>query len=222
MANLKANRNIAYHGVSLETSDEEQSLQPKFELGDHPQLAKERRWTTTVLFQIFCLLWLAPISALLYLNLSGYVIGASAWCPNHCWLDAWNEVTSVPQENMLRFDRNDHNLLGGLQLVAKALEVWFVAISVALVYLVTMRFASKEEGLPIAYFTRMTDFTEIITLIDPLPWRTAPSLFDDNRRERRIGRRVWFLIALTVVLSVLCNLMGPATAVLVIPITEQW
>jgi hypothetical protein len=122
---------------------------------------------------------------------------------------------------MLRFDRNDHNLLGALQLVAKALEVWLVAISVALVNLVTMRFASKEEGLPIGYFTRMTDFTEIITLIDPLPWRTAPLLFGDKSRERRIGRRVWFLKALTVVLSVLCNLMGPATAVLVIP-SLQW
>ena len=217
----KSNSTIAYHGVSLETSDQEQSLQPKSELGDHPQLTRERRWTTTLLFQPFCLLWLVPIGTLLYLNLSRYIIGATAWCPKHCWVDAWNPMTSVTQENTVRFNRHNHNLLGALQLVAKALEVWFVFISVALVYLVTMRFASKEEGVPIRYFTRMTDFTEIMTLIDPLPWRTAPSLFDNKSSERHIGRRVWFLIALSVVLCVLCNLMGPATAVLEIP-SLQW
>ena len=46
-------------------------------------------------------------------------------CPGgHCWVELFNPVSSVPQQKLVKFDEEDHNLLGGLQLVAKALEVW--------------------------------------------------------------------------------------------------
>lgn len=87
----------------------------------------------------------------------------------------------------------------------------------AFVYLMVMHFASKPDGLPIGYMTRPTEFAELISLLDPLLWRTGPSPFASDPRDKRVGRRAWLLIVLSVVLCLLCNLMGPATAVLAIP-----
>lgn len=72
-----------------------------------------------------------------------------------------NPDPSVTEENILRFNRNNRNLLGVLQLVAKLLEIWFVIIAGALLFLVTMQFASKPGGLPLGFLTRTTDFPGI-------------------------------------------------------------
>jgi hypothetical protein len=50
------------------------------DLNQHPLQPSKRRSSTTLLFQIFCIIWLVPIVALLWLNFSNYIIGASAWC----------------------------------------------------------------------------------------------------------------------------------------------
>lgn len=217
---------VAYHGVSSDTSSSKDRdplgramSAPKIELGNHPQMSKKRGWLGTIIWQFLTFLWLVPVIALLYLNFTEYVIGASAWCfVGECYLNAFNPVTSVPQENMRKFDKDSHDLLGGLQFVAKALEVWFGLIAAALVYLITMIFAGMKEGLPIGYLTRPMEFAEVTSLVDPLLWVVGPSpLGARSRDEKRLGRRVWFLIAFSVFLCLLINLMGPATAVLVIP-----
>lgn len=98
----------------------------------------------------------------------------------------------------------------------------FVFISAALVYIITMHFAAKHEGLPIGYLTRPIEFADPVTLVDPLLYRTGPHPWGSRSRSDKIlGWRVWFLIILSVALCLLCNLMGPATAVLVIP-SLQW
>lgn len=80
MAQNKIEPDISYHSVSSEMdSADGQSQPPKIELGNHPQLSQKRGIITTFIVQIFALLWLAPIGALLWLNFSGYVIGATAW-----------------------------------------------------------------------------------------------------------------------------------------------
>ena len=85
-----------------------------------------------------------------------------------------------------------------------------------------MIFAGKKEGFPIGYLTRPSEFSEIVSLIDPLLWVTGPSPFGPRSAEtKKVGMRVWFLVLLSVFLCILCNLMGPATAVLVIP-SLQW
>lgn len=154
---LKQHVSTSYHGLpNTSYEEDEQPLRPKqqFELGDHPQMVKSRRHGITFLIQLLTALWLVPIVALIYLNLTGQIIGASAWCfGGRCFVDAWNPKITIPQSNVARFNKNDHNLLGGLQLVAKALEIWFIAICAAFVYLVTMHLASKKEGLPIGYLT---------------------------------------------------------------------
>ena len=204
-------------------SDEYGANHQKIELGSHPQVQENRPWLMTIFWQTFALLWLVPIAALLYLNISGYVIGASAWCPaGQCWINAFNFVSAVPQNKMRGFDHESHNLLGGLQFVAKALEVWFGIIAAALIYLVTMRFAGTKEGLPIGYLTRPLEFADVVGLFDKLFWFTGPTPFGiKSQGEKRVGRRVWALITLSVFLCILINLMGPATAVLVIP-SLQW
>ena len=215
----------SYHSISSTDNEmnDEISNRPKIELGNHPQMQDNRSWLSTAFWQTVALLWLVPVVALLYLNFANFVIGASAWCPGgKCYLNAFNLDTAVPQSRMKNFDKEDHNLLGGLQFVAKGLEVWFGIIAAALVYLITMRIAGKQEGLPVAYLTRPMEFADVVALLDPLLWVTGPSpLGVKPAGEKKLGRRVWALIALSVFLCILINLMGPATAVLVIP-ALQW
>lgn len=225
MAETKSHVDTAYHSISSADNDmsDDLSTRPKIELGSHPQMKEHRSWWATVLWELFALLWLAPVLLLLYWNFSNYIIGASAWCPDgKCYLDAFNYNSAVPQYRMKSFDKEDHDLLGGLQFVAKGLEIWFGIIAAALIYLITMGYAGKKEGLPVGYITRPMEFADVIALLDPLLWTTGPTPFGvKHAGEKRVGRRVWTLIALSVFLCVLINLMGPATAVLVIP-TLQW
>jgi hypothetical protein len=67
-------------------------------LTEHPSQTSKRRTTTTIIFQVFCIVWLVPIIALLYLNFSNYIIGASAWCPGgDCALQVCVGVQPIPE-----------------------------------------------------------------------------------------------------------------------------
>ncbi|KAI7225401.1 hypothetical protein KC330_g9131, partial [Hortaea werneckii] len=217
-----------YHSLSSISDTEQQPgkdsslLEQKVELGDHPPLQKSRSWLKTILLQTLCLLWTVPIMALLVLNFKRHIIGASAWCPNDdCWVQGFSVNTSTTVSRITKFDRQDHNLLGALQFVAKALEIWFELIATALVYLVTMLLASKKDGLPIGYLTRPNDFADATGLFDRLLWTSLP-MRRHNEPYRRWSRiRIWAFIIMTIFLCALCNLMGPAAAVLVIP-SLQW
>jgi hypothetical protein len=128
----------------------------------------------------------------------------------------------VPELLKHRFDRQGHNLLGVLQLVAKALEIWFELVAVGLVYVVTMRLASRPEGLPIGYLARPIEFVDLIGLADPLLWKSVSDPKHSTSSKHRSPRwRIWALIGMSVALCILCNLMGPAIAVLLIP-SLQW
>lgn len=80
-----------------------------------------------------------------------------------------------------------------------------------------MFLAGRKTGLPIAYINRPSDFSELPALLDPLLWRTLPKPFGAKKSRKRI----WLFVLFTCALGLLCNLMGPATAVLVIP-ALQW
>ncbi|KAI7707375.1 hypothetical protein KC353_g11667, partial [Hortaea werneckii] len=217
-----------YHSLSSISDAEQQSgkdsslLEPKLELGDHPPLQKSRSWLKTILLQTLCLLWTVPIMALLVLNFKRHIIGASAWCPNDdCWVQGFSVNTSTTVSRITKFDRQDHNLLGALQFVAKALEIWFELIATALVYLVTMLLASKKGGLPIGYLTRPNEFADATGLFDRLLWTSLPVGRHNEPYKCWSRIRIWAFIIMTIFLCALCNLMGPATAVLVIP-SLQW
>lgn len=172
-----------------------------------------RSWLMTVLTTVFSLLWLAPMLTLLALNLKQQVIGASAWCPfGHCSADTYSSDTSFVVERLHKLDERNHNLLGALQLVAKALEVWFIFIVGLLIYLLTMMLAEGRAGIPVAYLMRPSEFAELPTLFDPLFWRTLPPLSRRNPNHGALGARtrIWIFVFGTVFLAILCNLMGPA------------
>jgi hypothetical protein len=122
--------NIEYHSLTLPSRHgsqtlEEDSLRPEMELGQVPEaLAYPRSWKATWAIQIACLLWAAPVVTLLVLNFKGHIVGASAFCPKGKCEVGWFNLRSIAEDNLYRFDRHDHNLLGVLQLVAKALEIW--------------------------------------------------------------------------------------------------
>ena len=172
-------------------------------------------WHWGALFVAF--LWLLPIAALLALNFKAQVLGPSAWCPlGHCQSDVGSENAIVRAG---RLDKNDHNLLGALQFVAKALEVWFMFIATALLYDLAMIMARQEGGLPVGYLLTHLEFGDIRNLFNPTLW-TSPfphAHATHSQKHRKSVSRLFLFGLLAALLTILANLMGPATAVLVLP-----
>ena len=165
------------------------------------------------------LLWLAPIVALLVLNYKRHVIGASVWCPRgKCSADPFGDNAIARAEEL---DRHDHDILGALQFVAKALEIWFMVAATSLLFDVAMLFAKKGRGLPLGFLLTHLEFGDIRNLINPLLW-TSPIPHSNRRSESRARMIKLYLFAiLAAFLTILTNMMGPATAVLMLP-TLQW
>ncbi|KAF2167799.1 hypothetical protein M409DRAFT_53763 [Zasmidium cellare ATCC 36951] len=208
-----------------ESDSDTEPLKPNQHTLHHWESVKPRFWKT-LLIQLFAFLWLVPVTLLLILNIKGHIIGASAWCPGgRCYpalyagstLKAERQAAELPA----KYDRQTHNLVGALQFTAKALEVWFIMIATWLVYLVTAKLAAASSGLPIAYLTRPSEFDKIPSLLDPLLWSTLRRLPSSRSNARQGRRRIWVFVGLTIALCAICNLMGPAVAVLLIP-TLQW
>jgi len=181
-----------------------------------------RKWVTIsrVLFNIFCLAWIIPITILLVLNFKSSVVGAGVGCQikslkSDCYLDLLGIDDFDQSKKATDLDKMDHTILGGLQFVAKALEIWFSIIAASLVYDLTLLLAARSEGFPVRYLLTHAEFGDILTLFNRMFWGSSKLW---RRRER-----TWLLVFLVFValLCITCNLMGPATAVLVIP-TLKW
>jgi len=198
----------------------------------------------TFIIQLACFLWLAPIVTLLVFNFMEFVVGASAWCPNRkCNPSLFDDSISTPIETLQRFDKQDHNLLGALQIVAKLLEIWFTLIAGALVSKLTFRLARRREGFPMELLTKPSGFADLPGTLDPLLRKAIPSTLSPKTLLPGMPRRLWkamisifttnwkrkllrgwtlhAFVVFTAVLCVVCNFMGPAVAVLVLP-TLRW
>lgn len=120
-----------------------------------------------------------------------------------------------------KYDKRDHNLLGVLQLVAKALEFWFGFIAANFVYNLTAILSAQQQGLPLGLLGTFLEFKDIVFLITPFRW-TPPN---DFRRKQALPSfttlRLGLFLTFAALLSMVTNLMGPATAVLVLP-TLTW
>lgn len=137
---------------------------------------------------------------------------------SNCDLDPFAEDVFKQAE---KFDTRDYNILGALQFVAKALEVWFMIIAACLVYDLTMFLASRGDGLPIGYLMTHVEFSDILTLGDRAFWASAQPLQRGEGRRRLAIIRLYVFVGFVAFLCVLSNFMGPATAVLVLP-TLGW
>lgn len=78
MAQSTQSDSTQYHAIEAKTDDHFVVEELTYELTQRPP---NRSWTSTILLQAFALLWLVPTAALLWLNATDYVVGASAWCP---------------------------------------------------------------------------------------------------------------------------------------------
>lgn len=191
---------------------------------ESPEIIKKahrgrRSWTWAVVSQIISLLWLAPIITLLVLNYGKYVIGASIWCPGgDCSAEPFGPRAAEKRANL---DNQDHDVMGVLQLVSKALEVWFMFISTSLVYDVAMLLAKKGGGLPVGFLLTHLEFGDVRYLLNPLLWTAAIPHPSGSPRLRAITGKLYLFVVLAASLTILTNLMGPATAVLILP-TLQW
>lgn len=110
---------------------------------------KSNRKSPVLHWRLFVgLLWIAAIILLLWLNFSSFVIGGSAWCfKKQCGVIQYNAESEVTTNSLIeKYDKDNHNLLGGLQFAAKALEVWFMYIASSLVYLVAYTLARRTGG----------------------------------------------------------------------------
>ncbi|KAL8656054.1 MAG: hypothetical protein Q9210_000492 [Variospora velana] len=184
-----------------------------------PQHHRRSRVFLHWLWHFLSLLWLAPIITLLYLNHSHYVIGASVWCPGGKCNAESNSETAYKRAQEL--DRQDHDTNGALQFVSKALEVWFMFVATSLVYDLGILFAREGRGLPVGYLLSHLEFGDIRYIFSPLLW-TSPWPHRNAVPEKRARiLKLYIFAIITALLTILANLMGPSTAVLVLP-TLQW
>lgn len=123
----------------------------------------------------------------------------------------------------IRLDKNDHDVLASLQLVAQAFEIWFMMIATALLYDVAMIFAGSPSGLYAGYLSTYLEFSDVKNPANPLLWTSAfPSRHSSQADRKRHGVTKLILFALLAAfLTILANLMGAGTAVLPLP-SLQW
>ncbi|GIZ37826.1 hypothetical protein CKM354_000125900 [Cercospora kikuchii] len=202
-------------------SDKEQESEKYESIEPGRRILTTRPWPSTLGMQLASILWLAPIIALLYLNFKNHEIGQSAWCPGggSCNNGTYDANPGLAAQNALKYSKESRDLLGSLQLVAKALEIWFALIALWFVYLFTMRMASKDHGVPVEYLTRAYRLGEFFEIFRPRTWTSLSS--KSTTRNTKESALLWIFVITSVVVSLLCVLMGPATAVLVLP-TQQW
>ena len=207
----------AYRPVdsASEKPDVQTSTKQMQSLSIAPKRKSKRQFGSLVhvLTHVVGFLWIAPIVTLLVLNFKNHVIGASIWCPRgKCNAQAYggNAIATAS-----KLDGEDHNILGALQFVAKGLEVWFMVVATSLVYDVALFLAKSKGGLPIGYLFTHLEFGDIRNLVNPLLW-TSPIPHGNLMPSKPSGTWKLYLFAiLAASLTILTNLMGPATAVLV-------
>ena len=181
-----------------------------------------RGWICFWLSFIVVLAWIVPATVLLAMNLSGKIIGASTWCPAGNCPGVPNGPNQTMADLASEYDHENHNLLGGLQFVAKGIEVWFVYVAVGLVYFVTSLLARSEHGLPIGYLLTYVEFSDLLNAFNPGLWTAAvPAASKDPQKRTRKALRSWAFAIFAAFMCLEANLMGPSVAVLILP-TLQW
>ncbi|KAF2670407.1 hypothetical protein BT63DRAFT_424351 [Microthyrium microscopicum] len=133
---------------------EERNAIPQERKRKRPKLYSRRvRNTLTLLFGV-C--WIVPAVCLMYLDISGYVVGAAIGCRS-CRI---NPNLANASRNEQAQDKRNHNILGALQLLAKLLEAWFIFAAGSLAYNYAIRLA-KKGVLPVSMLTVHAEFLNL-------------------------------------------------------------
>ena len=169
----------------------------------------------------FGLFWLAPTLYLLYINFTGHIVGPSIGClRSSCRID-FHKTTQIQQAQDLA--KADKNAIAWLQLAAKVLDAWLLAIAGSLVYS-TLRVISGRDSassLPVGFLHIHMELADLRCLLK-LFWHRFREVHKEKESEgRRARKRLYNFIIFAASVCIISNLMGPAAAVLIIP-SLQW
>ncbi|KAL2846189.1 hypothetical protein BJY01DRAFT_247361 [Aspergillus pseudoustus] len=166
-------------------------------------------------------LWLGPALALLILNFRNHIIGSGLNCRSHCRIDPYS---TGQVEQIERLDGTNRDVLGALQFVAKGLEVWFMYVAASFIYILAVNLSAKDDRLPVSLLLVYAEFMDLLYLKD-LAMRIRE--FVKERRQRTTtpdttppsihSGILYAFVVLVAFLCIVANLMGVATATLVIP-----
>ncbi|KAL2827498.1 hypothetical protein BJY01DRAFT_255661 [Aspergillus pseudoustus] len=189
---------------------------PPPELQTDPQPARRGLRRFLDYRNVIGFLWLGPALALLILNFKGYIIGAGLDCPG-CQI---NPYSSDRVRFMQSLDRTNRNVLGALQFVAKALEVWFMYVAGSFVYRSVLFLSAKDRRLPISLLLVYAEFMDLLFLKD-LAMKARELAADRKHAAAGLTKPVYpvlfLFMILVAALSIVANLMGVATATLALP-----
>ncbi|RDW75372.1 hypothetical protein BP6252_06514 [Coleophoma cylindrospora] len=223
---------------------------------DERQQRKTKQIVPRSVTQTFSILsgviWLAVALMIVIINLRGQVnprtgiVGQSIGCLSNsakCKINLQHVGQISKAQHLAKMDRNAS---GFLQLVAKALELWFNTIAASLIFTLvkTMARRTSRPALPLRYIFIHSTLGQILAVgavlfSDPLKmffkalWkkiRPKQSKQDERLLQKSKDKQsngLWnrsrlYLFSIFIVLvSITCSLMGPATAVLVLP-SMQW
>lgn len=177
-----------------------------------------------ILSFIVGLAWLGPAVYLIYLNVSGHIVGASAWCPGgSCSIISYYQIeNSTTSVRAALADRDNHDLIGGLQLAAKAMEIWFMAVAGSLVFTVSRILAQRPGGLPLGYLLTHLEIGDPRLLLN-FHLFTAPNSkrLKLQGEKKRHTLHLYAFGLLSIIMCIIATLMGPSVAVMMIP-TLNW
>lgn len=179
-------------------------------------------------YLLFSLGWAAPMLSIAILNFRSYVVGTTLPCGvKLCRADPW----AVEAAGSQQFESLDQEILNALQLVAKVLEIWFVFLAGALVFNLTMLLVGKGDGLPIRHLKIPFDFMKLEGFLEPSLWTSIIPLTDahlgprsddtGNLRAKTKTHSLYIFVVFVLAISIVCNLMGPVAAMLLLP-TLSW
>ena len=193
---------------------------PNFRPRQHKRISSKR---SMFLHNISGILWLTVAIALLVLNAKEFVLGAGLSCRvSSCYIDPFSENQVL---EIQRLEEQNRDILGWLQLVSKALEVWFTYLAGNLVYNLTLRLAA-DAPIRVEMLTMYAEFVDILHL------KGLGTSFVKIARGKRISptgsskapkskATVLLFLFLVLALCLLANLLGPTSTALVLPTLQH-
>ncbi|KAK4442402.1 hypothetical protein QBC34DRAFT_25732 [Podospora aff. communis PSN243] len=180
-----------------------------------PRAPRRERYTAwRLLIDLASIAWIVPIAFAIYVNKQSWVVGRGVSCrslPRNPYCSG-GLFTADRHERLAALNEQDKAILASMQIVSKALETWFSIIATSIVFSVTMHLARSPDGLPLGYLFTHVSFPDVLGLFNKELWVSWA-----GPRRRGSVLRLWGFVLLVVILCITSNLMGPATAILIIP-----
>ena len=171
-------------------------------------------WFWTLSSQLFDLLWLDSMIALLIFNFKNSIIGANVWCSlKKCPIEALSIfVISKTQ----KLNKNDHNTFDEFQFVAKFLKIWFVFVATNLIYNCTMLLIFKDKSLFIDFLMIHFKYKNLNMLLNCRFWKTIASFKNSKLTTRSSTFKLFLFAFFMIFMCILINLMRFAFVILIL------